>query len=73
MAKSSMGGRVYALSEMVDHMLLLKEFYGPIEGMNPGVAGLEDCESLVTRLRTKKMIAEKFLARHFLVAQQALE
>ena len=54
-------------------MLLLRKFYGPSEGMNPGVAGLEFCDSLPTHLKTKKMIAEKYLVRHFLSIQQALE
>ena len=38
MAKSSLGGEVHALSEIADHMLLLKDYHGPIEGGNPGVA-----------------------------------
>ena len=45
-AKSSSGGEVYALNEMPDHMLVYKNCYGPFEGMNPGVVGLEDCERL---------------------------
>ena len=73
MVKSSLGGEVYALSEMVDHMLLLKDFYGPSGGINPGVVGMGDCESLFTHLKTKKMAAEKYLVRHFLSIQQALE
>ena len=40
MEKSNLGGRVYAPSEMMDHVLLLKEFFGPFEGMRPGAAGL---------------------------------
>ena len=72
MEKTSLGGEVYALSEMVNHMLLLKEFYGPFEGMDPGVEGLEDCESLLTHLKTEKMIAEKCLVRRFLSIQQFL-
>ena len=40
--KSSLGGEVYALSEMVDHMLLLKDFRGPFESRNSGAVGLED-------------------------------
>ena len=50
-----MGGEVYALSEMVDHMLLLLDFREPFEGANPGAVGLEDCASSRTRLRTKKI------------------
>ena len=62
MVKSSVGGGVYALSKMVDHTLL-----------KDGAAGLEDCESLPTHLATKKMVAEKYLARHFPGIQRALE
>ena len=38
MVRSSLGGDVYALSEKVDHMPPLKDFYGPFESLNPGVA-----------------------------------
>ena len=44
MVKSIQGGEVCALTEMADHTLLLTGFFGPLEGMSPGVAGLEDCE-----------------------------
>ena len=37
------------------------------------MVGLENCGSLFTRLKKKQLIAEKFLARHFLVIQQAIE
>ena len=46
---------------MVDHMALSREFYTPSVGLSPGMAGLEDCESLFNHLRTKKMITEKYL------------
>ena len=72
-AKSSLGGEVYAQSEMVDHILLLKDCYGPFEGANPGVVGLEGCESLFTHPKAKKMVAEKHPQRHFLSIQGALE
>ena len=52
MVESSLGGEVYTLSETADHILLLKDAFGPFEGMNPGAAGLEECESLLTRLKT---------------------
>ena len=71
--KSSMGGEVYALSKMVDHVLLLEDPYGPVNGMNPGVVRLEDCESLSTQLKTKKTVAERRPAHHFLSFQQALD
>ena len=71
--QSSLGGDVYAIGEMLDHLSMLREFYGHFTGLYPGLAGLEDCESLFTHLKKNKMIAEKFLARHFLSIQQALE
>ena len=70
--KSSIGIEVYALSEMVDHMPLSKDFCGPFWGMGPGLGALEDCGSLFSHFKTKKMIAEKFLVRHFLSIQRAL-
>ena len=73
MAKISLGGEVFALSGMVDHMLLSKDCHGLFEDMTPGVAGLEDCGGLFTHLQTKKMIAEKYPVRHFLRIQQALK
>ena len=64
---------MYAFSEMVDHMSLIREFYAPFVDISPGMVGLEDCESLFNHLRNKKMITEKYLVRHFLSIQQALE
>ena len=40
--------------------------------MNPGVVGLKDWASLVTRLETTKMVAEVYLVRYFLSIQRAL-
>ena len=67
------GGEVYAFSATIDHMALLREFYGPFSHISPGLVGMEDCESLFTHLKRKKVIAEKFLPRHFLAIQQAIE
>ena len=58
MAKSSLGGEVYALSEMVDRVVLLKDFRGPSAGMDTGAVELGACESLFTHMKTKKMIAK---------------
>ena len=41
--------------------------------MNPGAVGLGYCEGLFTRTPTKRVIAEKYLGRHLLRIQQALE
>ena len=73
MAESTLGGEVFALSEMVNHTLLLKDCFSPFAGLNQGVVGLEDCGSLVSHLKTKRMIAKEFLIRHFLSIRQALE
>ena len=54
-------------------MLLLKGYYAPSGGMNPGAVGLEDCECPFTRLKTTEMITEKYLVRHFLSIQRAME
>ena len=72
-AMSSAGGSVYALCEMVGLMSLLRDFFAPLEGLEPGTAGLEDCGSLFTLLKTGKKITEKYLARHFLGNQLAAE
>ena len=41
-------------------------------GLSPGMLGLEACERLSTRWKTKKKITEKHVGRHFLSIQQAL-
>ena len=58
---------------MLDHMALLRECYSPFAKIAPSSAGFEDCESLFTHLKNRKMIAEKYLVRHFLSIQQFLE
>ena len=73
MAKSSLGGEVFALSRMADHRLLLKVWFGPFDGVNPGEVGSGDCESMATRLATAKMLSTRYLLRHFLSIQRALE
>ena len=52
---------------------MLREFYGHFAGSKPGMIGLEDCESLFTHLKKSEITTEKFLVRHFLSIQQALE
>ena len=46
-------------------MLSLKDFFGPFEDVNPGLAGSEDCESPFSCLKTEKVVAEKYPVRHF--------
>ena len=67
------GGKVYAFSEMIDHMALLREFYAPFAHISPGLVGMGDCESLFTHLKNKKMITEKYLVRHLLSIQQFID
>ena len=54
-------------------MSLLRVSDVPFVDLNPGMAALEDSEGLFTHLETKKMIAEKYAARHFSGTQQTLE
>ena len=68
-----LGSEVYALCETAAQMSSLRFFYAPFEGLNPGMIGSEDCESPFAHLKTKKMLAEQYLARYFLRIQQALE
>ena len=58
---------------MIDRVMLLEEFYEPFADLSPDLLGFVDCESLFSHLKKQKMIAEKFLARHFLAIQQAAE
>ena len=44
LAESSLGGEVYATSEMVANMPLLRDFYGPFVDVSPGMLGLEEKE-----------------------------
>ena len=54
-------------------MSLLRGVYAHFHGLNPGMVGLEDCESLYTDLNPQKVAAEEHLVRYFLSTQQALE
>ena len=61
-----------ASSEMMEHAAFLRKFYSPFVNLSPGIAGFEDCESLLTHLKNIRMIAEKYLVRNFLSIQLAL-
>ena len=63
LVRSSLGGEVYAFSEMLDHTSTIREFYRHCTELYPGIAGMEDCESLFTHLKKNKLVAEKFLVR----------
>ena len=58
---------------MADHTPPSRYSYASFEGLRPGMVGREDSKRLLTYLQTKKMITEKYLARHFLGIQEALE
>ena len=71
--KSSLGGEIFALSEMWDHMEMIREFYGPLGHQKLPAYGLIDCESLLSHLRTGRLGTEKFLTRHFRSILDAVE
>ena len=54
LARSSLGGGVYARGEMVDRATLIREICEPRERLAPGMSGLEACESLSTHLDAEK-------------------
>ena len=43
LVRSSLGGEVHALSEMVDQMAPKRDFYEPFQVLVRGMVGLEDC------------------------------
>ena len=63
--QEQLGGKVYAFSDMSDHMSMLREYFEHLIDHIPSMVGLGDCESLFAHLKNEKLIAEKFLARHF--------
>ena len=64
LAKSSQGREVYALSEMVGHKSLLREFFGPFVETSPCLVGLEDYEGLLARRGNKGAITGENSARY---------
>ena len=73
LVKSSLDGEVYAFSDMLDYMPLLRECCEPFVGPSPGMIGFEDCGSLFTHLKHEKAAKEKYLARYFLGIKQSPE
>ena len=71
--KSSLGGEIFALSEMWGHMDMIREFYTASGREKVGSYRLIDCESLLSRLRAGRLGTEKFLARHFRIILGAME
>ena len=66
-------GKVYAFSEMIDHMALLREFYAPFSGAPQGMEGKKECDSLFSHLKNRTLLTGKYLVRHFLSIQQLIE
>ena len=54
--KTNLGGGAYAFSEMIAHADLSPEFHTVPVDLAPGMAGLEDCDSLLTHPQNRHMI-----------------
>ena len=54
---------MYAFSEMVDHVALLRELYGPFVDLPPGVHGFGNCEIPSIHPKKEGPIVEKYVAR----------
>ena len=67
LARSSLGRDMYASSEMVSHMALLKEFHSPLVDIPPGMAGMEGCDSLFTDVKNEKCSQRSIWFGAFLV------
>ena len=48
-------GEVYAFSEMIDHMALLREFYAPFSGVSQGMEGKKERDSLFSHLKNRTL------------------
>ena len=72
LVESSLGGEVYAFSEMPDHMSMIREFRQLFFDLAPGMVGLVNCESLFAQLENRKPLAAKFLVRYLSSFQHAL-
>ena len=57
---------------MVDHSALPGEFCARLSDVSPDAIGHRGNESVFAHLRNERAAAEKFPARHFLGAQQAV-
>ena len=63
--KSSLGGDVYALCGMLNHVALIRGFREPSLGRSPGMIGSEGCGSLFDHVKTNLAITEKNSAPRF--------
>ena len=71
--RSLRGGEVYAVGDTMGHAELLREFFTPTVGMEPGMVGLQDCEGLFARLPEEGPIAEHHPDRYCLSTQTAAQ
>ena len=69
--KSSLGGELRAVSEMIYHMSLLPEFHEPFADLSPGAIGFEGCGSLLSHVVHGRTIAAKHLVRRLLGIQRS--
>ena len=72
LAKSSLGGEVFAFSEMLEHVSHLRQFYEPFFELSPSMIGFKDRESPFANLNIKETVAEKYAVRHFQGIRQLL-
>ena len=73
LVKSKSGEEAFAFSDMVGHMSALRDLFAHFLDPSPCLVDPEDCGSLLTHLKNKKITTEKFPVRHFLAAELALE
>ena len=69
--ETSLGGQVYAFSEMGDRVTLPGELYDPCADMSPGMIRFGHCGRLFIRLEQEKTFAQNYVARHLLGTQQS--
>ena len=50
LVRSSRGDEVYAISEMLGHMSMLRGFFGHFSDLFPGMVDFEDCDNIFTLL-----------------------
>ena len=54
-------------------MELLRGFGAPLVDMAPGMVALEDCGNLISHLPVRRVIAEKYLVRHYRPLQNSVQ
>ena len=64
---------MHAISEIVDHTGRLRDLYTHLSDVAPGMAGMQDCETLSPNLLNRRMLTEKCLVRHLLSIQETVQ